>query len=271
MEFWLRLTAVALAAYVGLCLLLYLLQDWMIFFPRSLASEPTGPHVERASVQRDDVTLRGWVVNGQSEGALLFYFGGNAEEVSGLTGLFARLDAVTVLMNYRGYGESEGKPSAAHLIEDAAAVVESFRSRFGQDRPVVLFGRSLGTGIAALAARAEGIDGLILLSPYRSIERIAKRRFPFAPVGWLLRQNIDATLAIDALPERTLVLYATEDSVVPTAESQVFLGMLTPTRQVVEFDGPHNIPLETPQLWQAIKDFVQHTKPTLKHGTPARH
>ena len=258
MEFWLRLTAVALTAYVGLCLLLYLLQDWMIFFPRSLWVEPTGAHIERASLQRDEVTLRGWIVNGHSQGPLLFYFGGNAEEVSGLTDVFARLDAVTVLMNYRGYGESGGRPSATHLIDDATAVVDGFRSRFGQDRPVVLFGRSLGTGIAALAARAGGVDGLILLSPYRSIEHIAKRRFPFAPVGWLLRHNIDATLAIEALPERILVLHALKDSVVPTDESRALLAELKSEPRIVEFDGSHNVPLETPQLWRAIEDFVHH-------------
>ncbi|MCZ0943060.1 MAG: alpha/beta fold hydrolase [Gammaproteobacteria bacterium] len=257
METWLRLAAVALAAYVGVCLLLYLLQDWMIFFPRSLANEPTGAHVERTSLQRGDVTLRGWVVNRHSEGPLLFYFGGNAEEVSGLVDVFARLDAVTVLMNYRGYGTSEGKPSAARLIEDAAAVVGGLRHRFGADRPVVLFGRSLGSGIATLAARDESIDGLILLSPYRSIERIAKRRFPFAPVGWLLRHNIDATLAINALPERILVLYATSDSVVPTDESRAFLRELKSDPQVVTFDGPHNVPLEVPQLWRAIEGFLR--------------
>ncbi len=256
METWLRLAAVALVAYVGVCLLLYLLQERMIFFPQPLASQPSGAHVERASLQRGDVTLRGWVVNGRSEGPVLCYFGGNAEEVSGLVDVFARLDAVTVLMNYRGFGESGGSPSAAHLIEDAAAVVSSLRHRFGTDRPVVVFGRSLGSGIAALAAGAEDVDGLILLSPYRSIERIAKSRFPFAPIGWLLRHNIDATLAIDALPARILALHATADSVVPTHESKAFIDELKAESQIVTFDGPHNIPLETPQLWRAIEGFV---------------
>ncbi|MCY4343163.1 MAG: alpha/beta fold hydrolase [Gammaproteobacteria bacterium] len=256
MDTWLRLAAVALAAYVGVCLLLYLLQERMIFFPQSLASQPSGSHVERASLQRGDVTLRGWVVNGRSEGPVLFYFGGNAEEVSGLVDVFAHLDAVTVLMNYRGFGESGGSPSAAHLIDDAAAAVSGLRHRFGADRPVVLFGRSLGSGIAALAAGTEGVDGLILLSPYRSIERIAKSRFPFAPVGWLLRHNIDATSAIGALPARILALHATADSVVPTDESKAFIGELKSDPQVVTFDGPHNIPLETPELWRAIEGFV---------------
>lgn len=256
LENLLRIALVLMAAYVGFCLLLYLVQDRLIFFPQPLKGHPAGPHVRPAAVERGDVMLRGWVVNGQARGPLLFYFPGNAEEVSELAGLFAELDATTVLMNYRGYGESGGKPSTAVIIDDAAAVVTHMRSRLGEDRPVVLFGRSLGSGVAALTARLAGIDGLILMSPYRSLEQIARRRFPFAPVGWMLRQNIDATLAIDALPQPMLVLYLMRDRVVPTSETQAFLGLLKSAPEVVEFAGPHNIALETPELWAAIKAFV---------------
>ena len=218
---------------------------------------PAGPDVRPAAVERDGVTLRGWVVNGQSSGPLLFYFPGNAEEVSELVDLFAGLDAVTVLMNYRGYGESGGKPTTVDLIDDAAAVVANLRDRFGENRPVILFGRSLGSGIAALTARVGRIDGVILMSPYRSLEHVARRRYPFAPVGWMLRQNIDSTQALDALPQRVLVLYSGRDGVVPTAESRAFLGLLKSTPEVVEFRGPHNVELETPELWGPIEAFVR--------------
>lgn len=284
METLLRVAITAIAVYAGLCLLLYLLQERMIFFPRPLESSPQGPHVQAASVQRDAVTLRGWVVNEGSNGPLLIYFGGNAEEVSGLVGAFAKLDAVTVLMNYRGYGASDGKPAAADLIDDAAAVVEEMVAKFGlvgnggegpsasgglasestagqpspaKARPVILFGRSLGSGIAALAARASQVDGLILLSPYRSIADIAAHRFPIMPVRWLLSHNIDATLALGALPQRVLGLYAQRDRVVPTAESQALLGLLRPPPQVVEFQGEHGIPLETPTVWAAVTAFLE--------------
>ena len=269
METLLRVAITAIAVYAGLCLLLYLLQERMIFFPRPLESNPQGPHVQAASVQRGAVTLRGWVVNEGSNGPLLIYFGGNAEEVSGLVGAFAKLDAVTVLMNYRGYGASDGKPAAADLIDDAAAVVEEMVAKFGlvgnggegpspaKARPVILFGRSLGSGIAALAARAPQVDGLILLSPYRSIADIAAHRFPIMPVRWLLRHNIDATLALGALPQRVLGLYAQRDRVVPTAESQALLGLLRPPPQVVEFQGEHGIPLETPTVWAAVTAFLE--------------
>ena len=269
METLLRLALTAAAVYVGLCVVLYLLQERMIFFPRSLEGDPQGPSVEAASVQRGAVTLRGWVVNGDSNGPLLIYFGGNAEEVSGLAGTFAKLDAVVVLMNYRGYGASDGKPTAADLIDDAAAIVEAMVAKFGQvesadgqpahaqARPVILFGRSLGSGIAALAARSPQVDGLILLSPYRSIADIAAHRFPIMPVRRLLRHNIDATLALGALPQRVLGLHARRDRVVPAAESQALLALLSPPPQVVEFQGEHNIPLETPTVWAAIKAFLE--------------
>ena len=256
LENLLRIALIVLAVYVGFCLLLYLAQDRLIFFPQPLRGEPAGPQVRPAAVERGDVTLRGWIVNGQSPGPLLFYFPGNAEEVSELAGLFAKLDATTVLMNYRGYGDSGGKPTTAAIIDDAAAVVAYMRGRLGEDRPVILFGRSLGSGVAALTARLESIDGLILMSPYRSLEQIARRRYPFAPVGWMLRQNIDSTLAIDALQQPMLVLYSVRDRVVPTSETQAFLGLLKSTPEVIEFVGPHNIALETPELWTAIKAFV---------------
>ena len=270
LESLLRIVAVLLVAYVGVCLLLYLLQDRLIFYPQPLQRVPTGPQVHPAAVERDGVTLRGWIVNGQSSGPLLFYFPGNAEEVSELASLFVGLDAVTVLMNYRGYGESGGKPTAADVIDDAAAVVASMRDRFGADRPAVLFGRSLGSGVAALTARSASVDGVILMSPYRSIEHIARRRYPFAPVGWMLRQNIDTTGAVGALPQRTLVLYAVRDRVVPTSESRAFLRLLKTEPQVVEFVGPHNIALETTELWEAIETFVQDIARTVPMTTDGR-
>jgi len=252
----LRIAIVAGGIYLGICLLLYLLQDRMLFFPQPLRADPEGPNVEPAMVERDGVALRGWVVNAHSDGPLLFYFSGNAEEVSDLVEDFAKLDAVSILINYRGYGASDGKPTAVDLIEDAAAIVAETRVRLGTDRPVVLFGRSLGSGIAALTTRSGQVDGIILMSPYRSIEHIALRRYPFAPVRWLLRQNIDASLAIDSFPERVLVLHARRDRVVPTAESLAFLELLSTQPQVLEFVGPHNIALATPEVWETIEEFV---------------
>jgi len=258
-EVLIRIVLVLSAVYLGVCLLLYLLQDRLLFFPQPLEREPVGSHLEPVAVERGAVTLRGWVVNPHSKGPILFYFSGNAEEVSELVDLFARLDAVSVLINYRGYGSSGGEPGATDLVQDAAATVLEMRQRIDPERPVILFGRSLGSGIAALTAASTNVDGLILMSPYRSIEHIARHRYPFAPIRWLLRQNIDTASAVTSLPERVLVFHARRDRVVPTRESLEFLKMLRTKPEVVEFIGPHNIALQTPELWETIEGFVERT------------
>lgn len=256
MELAFRLAATLLVAYAGICLALFLLQGRMIFFPRPQQVMPARPGAVPVTVERPDATLRGWVTNPDATGPLVIYFGGNAEELSEAVATFARLNAVTALVNYRGYGASDGAPTATHLIADAAAVVQAMRQRFGAGRRTILLGRSLGSGIAALAAQAARVDGLILVSPYVSIERIAQGRFPFVPVRWLLRHNIDAAKAIADLPRHLLVMYAVADPVVPTAESRAFVALLGEGAQVVEFHGGHGVPLETPPIWPAITAFL---------------
>ena len=242
--------------YVGLCAFLFLMQQRLIFHPRPVGHVPVGPQFVATTVRAGDVALRGWIVKEESEGPVLVYFGGNAEDISGRLADFAALDATTVLISYRGYGGSDGVPTARDLVGDAGIVVETMRERFGPDRELILFGRSLGAGIAALAAGAAPVDGLILLSPYVSIARIAQQRFPVFPVRWLLRHDIDASAVAETLPERLLVLYSRRDNVVPTAESRAFVRLLASKPRVVEFSGEHNAPMTAPPIWTAIEGFL---------------
>lgn len=255
---WLaRLAIVVVTAYAALCGLLYLLQDRLIFLPRPLAAQPAGPHVDSTEVRRGDATLRGWIVNGSSSGPLLIYFGGNAEELSGLVDVFARLPATAVLVNYRGYGNSDGLPSAAALTADARALVEVMRQRHGQQRPLILFGRSLGSGIAVQAAAAA--DALVLMSPYRSLTDVAQHIVPMVPVGLLLRHRIDATAHLADIPQRTLVFYGVSDRIVPTEESRALVELLGAGVRVRTFDASHNVPLTDPAIWPHLRRFVAGT------------
>ncbi len=256
MESLLRLVAVLVTAYGVVVFALYLLQDRLIFYPREIWQEPRGPHVQPVSLERADATLHGWVVRPDTTGPVLTYFGGNAEEVSDLVAVFARLDATTLLMNYRGYGRSEGRPDASALIDDARAVVSELPRRYGSDRPLVLIGRSLGSGIAAAVASSIPVDGVIMMSPFRSLHHLAGRVMPWLPTRWLLRHRIDVAATLDSLPEKTLVLYSPQDQIVPAAETRALLELFPRPPAVVEFGGGHNVPLTRPEIWQAIQQFV---------------
>lgn len=255
MEMLIRLLVVAGLAYVAFCALLFFLQDRMIFFPRPLEGRPGGPEVEPVEIHTGEAVLRGWVVNPDRGGVVGVYFGGNAEEVSHLVTPLGRLDATIVLVNYRGFGESEGTPSAAALLKDATFIVAWVRQRFA-GRELAIVGRSLGSGIAARAAAEAGVERLVLVSPYRSIAHIASGRFPFVPVRWLLRHNIDVAEVASKLPPGVLVIHALDDRVVPTAESQALVALLREP-QVVIWNGPHNVQLDLPPIWPAMRAYLE--------------
>ena len=253
-----QIVLTVVGAYLGVCALLWAFQEKLIFYPRSIGHPPPNPPAEPIEIDRGAAVLRGWVVNAQSDGPIIVYFGGNAEEVSRNVDNWAARKATTVLMNYRGYGESTGKPGEAALRGDAIAISEWARPRF-PDRPFVLFGQSLGSGIAALASPTVKPDALILISPYRSIEHIARRTLPIVPVGTLLRHRFDAQTAAADLP-RTLVLASPRDEVIGFKENEAMVASINANAkhpvELHEFRLRHNQFFNHPPVWQAVDEFL---------------
>ena len=241
--------------YFLLCAFLWAIQERLIFHPQPVFAPPSHPRAAAVTIDRGDAVLRGWVVNGDAPGIVVLYFGGNAEEVSVHINAFAERAATTLLVNYRGYGGSDGRPSEQALVEDAVAVAAWAKRQF-EARPLVLFGSSLGTGVAVLAAPQVRPDAVILSSPYLSVERIARSSFPIFPVRWMLRHPFRAETEVAHLPN-TLMFASRTDRVIPFAESKALANLLGERGDLRVFDDlPHNAFLAYPPLWQAVDDFL---------------
>ena len=167
----LTLLLTVLAGFAALCALLYLLQERLIFLPRSLpdstrsALRAVPGVIEIEARAADGTRLHGWLRHGAEEAAdrpgLLIYFGGNAEEVSGQV---FEADALApwslAAFNYRGYGLSEGRPGEAALVADALVIHDRLAAREDVDPArIVVFGRSLGSGVAVQLAAARPLRG----------------------------------------------------------------------------------------------------------------
>ena len=188
---------IVLGVAIGVPLFMWLFQERMLFFPRPLDSRPAPrPNLEEVSIAAaDGVKLRGWLVKGDGAPApLLIYFGGNAEEVSWLTGVADQFAGWSLLLvNFRGYGESEGKPGENELLEDGLAIHDyAKRRRDVNPERIVAMGRSLGSGVAVHLAAHRSLRGVILVSPYDSIVAVAKGHYPFLPVSLMLRHRFDS-------------------------------------------------------------------------------
>ena len=251
--------------YLVLCGFLWAFQEKLIFHPRGVVAPPTNPAAAPVAIDRGEVVLRGWLVNEHEDGPVVVYFGGNGEEVSVQVNAFAHRPAATLLVNYRGYGESGGVPSEHALVEDAVALAAWARARM-PNRPLVLFGLSLGTGVAALAAARARPDALILVSPYRSVERIARKTFPWFPVRWMLRHPLRAETAVDDIP-RALLIASPVDAVIPFAESKAMADRLGERACLYTFHLAHGAFLAHPPLWEAVDAFLADVRrPALGRG-----
>lgn len=256
---------VLLAAYGGLCALLYLLQDRMLFLPRStdpqaaIALQPW-----RYSVVSDGVTLAGWLIPAREpqNAPLVFYYGGNAEDISA-TGLDAstRADANFVVMNYRGYGGSEGKPSQDALFADAVFTFDKVVRSTPHNGKAVVFGRSLGSGVAIHLAARRNIDAAVLVTPFDSVRNLATRLFPWLPVALLLRHPFDSISLASDLNIPALFLLAERDEVVPADHSQALIDRWGGDKRVVTIkNAGHNTLGGEQEFWQPIRELLSQLK-----------
>jgi len=256
------LAAVVLVVAGGLVAALYALQDKMLFLPRPLVGAgPSGSHVESVELAAEDgIPLRGWLVKSQRIPApLLVYFGGNAEEVSWLAAAGVERSGWSVLlMNYRGYGHSEGRPSEAWLFADALRLYDWAAGRTDVDaRRIVGMGRSLGSGVAIYLATQRTLAGLVLITPFDSITAVAQRHYPFLPVRWLLRHPFDSLSRAGAIAVPTLMLVAGRDTIIPPAHAERLYERWPGPKRWIEFPGAdHDSISAEPGYWRAITTFL---------------
>ncbi len=229
------LLLVVLATYVLLCAFLFFYQRQMLYLPQYTRVDAAQTDFE---LVRDEVRLRGWVVNPGQPRALL-YFGGNAESIQFQREHYAQWfpDHTVYLLAYRGYGASEGKPTESVLKGDALALYDQVAPNHDG---VDLLGRSVGAGIALHVAASRTIGRLALITPYDSMVAVARRHYPIFPVQWLLRERFDTTADAARVDAPTLLLIARHDRIIPPAHAEALARSLPQAPHIQWLESDHN-------------------------------
>lgn len=210
---------------------LYLLQESLLF-PSGAARTAAYDLPERAVrvelVSGEGERLVGTLLPaaGPSRG-LLLGFGGNAWNADDLLVFLGRRlpDHDIVVFHYRGYAPSGGRPGETAFYADALLVHDWAVRRLGPSR-VVALGLSLGSAVAAFLAANRRLDGLVLVTPFDSIEAIARERYFWAPVGALLRHRFRAGEHLCGLDVPVAVIAASDDRIVPRARTEALVRLL---------------------------------------------
>jgi len=164
------------------------------------------------------IFLRSWFYQNDKNKHTILLFHGNAGDLDNRIyklNTFKNLNVNYLIISWRGYSGNKGKPTEQGLYDDARAAVQWLENRGIKKNSIVLYGESLGTGVAIEIAQREKFAGLILESPYTSIEDLAKKYYPFLPVRLLLKDKYQSNLKIKNLVSPVLVMHGELDNVVP--------------------------------------------------------
>ncbi|MEM7397099.1 MAG: alpha/beta hydrolase [Verrucomicrobiota bacterium] len=252
--------------YLLLTLFLYFNQEKMLFFPQPIRGSNANmvdAHAKYAVEEvHDGVHLRGWFVKQDAfeKHPLVVYYGGNGEELSNkLYGLEKYGPCSFLLVNYRGYGASEGKPGEQELFSDALYLYDKLVAPLDpKPASLVLAGRSLGCGVAIHVASRRPADRMLLISPYDSIESIACRQYFFLPVKPLLRHRFHCMSNLGQIDLPLLAVTGTRDGVIDIRHSRRVIDAWKNKEvqhAVVEGAG-HNDLGAYEDYWRPIRAFL---------------
>lgn len=226
------------------------------------AEEPSRyglPGFTRATIETSDgERLNAWWKPPDPGRSAIVFLHGNGGDIAGRAGRARILTAAgdgLLLVSWRGYPGSTGSPSEPGLLRDGEAAVAFVRSE-APGAPVVLYGESLGSGVAVRLAAQPGIAAVILDAPYAAIVDIAARLFWYVPVRLLLSDSFRSIDHVGAIKAPLLVLHGEADRTVPFGEGQrLFAAAPEPKRLVRIPAGPHMNNLEDARGQAAVRSL----------------
>lgn len=258
-----KLLLIPLFLYLALLILIFAFQARLLFPAGAVGGAgPFPPGAERLGLDTSDGDrLHGVHIKpaASASGTLILGFGGNgwnAETAAVyLHGLFPEADVVA--FHYRGYRPSTGSPSARALIEDAPLVHDLAVARIRPARTVAV-GLSIGSGVAAGLAARRPLDGLILVTPFDSLGKVAAGQFPWLPVRRLFRHEMKPAEWLRASPVPTAIIAAERDTLIPSPRTEGLrraVGRLVYDRTIP--GAGHNDVYDRPEFRAAMREALE--------------
>ena len=238
---WLLIFGVA--GYVGFVTLLYVAQRSLQYFPERSRTTPAAagfPEAQEVALDTaDGERVIVWHLPPRGDQPVVLYFHGNGGALAWRVERFRQLTADgtgLVALSYRGYGGSSGSPSEAGFMQDALAAYRFATERYPAQR-ILVWGESLGSGVAVPLAAEHPVGDVALESPFTAAADVGASRYWFAPVRLLMKDQYRSDLSIGKVTAPVLVLHGDRDEVVPFALGERLYGLINAPKRFVRFDG----------------------------------
>jgi len=268
---WLIL-GIAAAVYIGLGLTLFVAQSRMLYQPtRDVAYTPKDAGLEYESVQLktpDGETIAGWYIPAAAEESrrTVLFCHGNAGNISHrlyTLQLIHELGLNCLIVDYRGYGESTGKPTEKGTLTDIRTAWDWLINE-KQKTPddIIIFGRSLGGSIAAITAVEVRPAAVIIEIAFTSVTDVGRHYYPFLPVRWFVRFKYNTLAAVKQLNCPVLIVHSPDDEMIPYKFGRALFEAANEPKLFIELKGTHNEGFYDNgqlyrQIWQDWLDYLE--------------
>lgn len=248
MAVFVTIISIAAAVYIGMGLLLFLVQSKMLYYPsRDYDYVPAdyGLAYETVSLTTPDgVVLACWYVPAKGAEMTVLFCHGNAGNIShrlDTLKMFNQIGLNCLIVDYRGYGQSTGKPTEKGTLVDVLAGFQWLIEEKGL-RPdqVILFGRSLGGSIAATIAKDVNPAGLVIESAFTSFDDVGMHYYPWLPVRLFSRFDYNTREAVKQVTCPLLVIHSLDDEIIPYKFGRQIFAAANQPKQFAELKGGHN-------------------------------
>jgi uncharacterized protein len=246
----LKLLLAVAAVYAALLALVFVFQSRLVYFPQkggyAVTPQARGLAFERVSLRTEDgEQLAAWWIPaaGTARGSVLLFHGnaGNIAHRLDYAVMFSGMGYNTLLVDYRGYGESSGAPTEEGTYRDAAASWTWMTTTRGiKPADIVIFGESLGGGIATWLAAREKPRALILASTFTSVPDMGAEVYPWLPVRWISRIHYDNLANLARIGVPLLIAHSPGDDIIPYAHGRRLYAAASEPKVFLELAGGHN-------------------------------
>lgn len=246
----LRFILLIVACYALLVAVVYFMQGRMLYLPdlpgRTLTLTPADVGMDYHDVfikTVDGVMLHGWFIGEQSSRVVLFFHGnaGNISHRLDSIRQFRDLGLSVFIIDYRGYGQSEGRTTERGLYRDADAAWRYLTEDRGiAAANIIVFGRSLGASVASRLAGKQKPLALIVESSFTSVPDIAQDLYPWLPARWLSRLRHATRDYIQDVHCPVLVIHSRDDEIIPFHHGEAIFAFANEPRTLLEIRGTHN-------------------------------
>ena len=254
----------AIIAYLVLLIFIYFYQRNLLYLPseNNYQNDKIQFSYEEIFIKVDDkITLKSWLINKDfKEFKTLVLFHGNAGDLSNRIyklNELNKLDINILLISWRGFSGNKGSPTEKNLYEDAEAAIKWLNEKKVENNQIILYGESLGSGVAVEIGKKNNFNGIILESPFTSVENSAKIYYPYLPVKFLLKDRYDSINKIDKIRTPILIMHGKKDDIIPfSMGKELFEKANNPKYSYFTLDDVHMMEFND-QLLKNIKNFIE--------------